>query len=248
MVSSGLRCYPFFNDSPKAPSFAKRRIKFTTPRKPLGVRSSHFGMPEMQLFLGHSLETVSRNGTCGSLENLSSDMFPVYIQKLSFDVWVVRNYDTTGASFQSMRPRNDRRTLEIMLPPSLGILALLLQKYNHCGRMPVNQPGFHFFWRCFLAHLDPPFSSFCLGFWPMPLPRKRTTLVWLLYVYIRGNPWAIVKVPRFFFCCFSKRSMMLNPYEWHVCLSRKHIQVCECMSEQISKWIQYTCIYMYISV
>ena len=57
MVSSGLRGYPFFSGNPKAPSFAERRTKFTTPRKPLEVRSSHLGM---QLFLGHSLETVSK--------------------------------------------------------------------------------------------------------------------------------------------------------------------------------------------
>lgn len=61
--------------------------------------------------LGTQFGNSIKNGTCGSLENLFSDIFPVYIQKLSFDVWVVWNYDTTGASFQSLRPRNGRSVL-----------------------------------------------------------------------------------------------------------------------------------------
>lgn len=120
MVSSGLRGYPFFSDNPKAPSFAKKRIQFTTPRKPLEVRSSHLGM---QLFLGHSWETVSKMVLVGHWI-----IFPVYIQKLSFDGFVVRNYDTTGANFQS-RPWQRRSVL--VGDYSLGILALLLRKYNH---------------------------------------------------------------------------------------------------------------------
>lgn len=129
MVSSGLRGYPFFSGNPKAPSFAERRTKFTTPRKPLEVRSSYLGM---QLFLGHSLETVSKMVLVG----------PWRIYLVTFFQCIYRSYLLMCGLFGIMTQLGlvsshcDHGTVvrEIMLPPSLGSLALSCYRNTITGR------------------------------------------------------------------------------------------------------------------